>query len=92
MAREHIKKSHKIFVCLVLTLGALALVAPFVKSCFDLGKPTIGAVVAFGVGGPLLIGLGSLFVGGVLMLISLCLSFPGGSARWRIAQNDAHDL
>ena len=40
----------------------------FVKSCFDLGKKDAGDTVIFGVGGPLVIGLGALLLGIPLML------------------------
>jgi amino acid transporter len=51
-------------------LGALIMVALFVKSCFDLAKPGAGKTVILGVGGPLVIGLGALLFGLVLMVLA----------------------
>jgi amino acid transporter len=50
--------------------GGLVLFALFIKSCFDLGKKTAGSTVIFGIGGPLVIGLGALLLGLPLMLLS----------------------
>jgi hypothetical protein len=41
----------------------------FVKSCIDLGRAHAGSTTFFGVGSPLVIGLGFLALGGVLMAI-----------------------
>ncbi len=50
-------------------LGAVILTALFIKSCFDLGKANAGSTVIFGIGGPLVIGLGAILVGIPLMLL-----------------------
>jgi hypothetical protein len=51
------------------TVGGLILFALFIKSCFDLGKTSAGSTVIFGVGGPLVIGLGALLLGIPFMLL-----------------------
>ena len=50
-------------------LGGIMLGAIFVKSCFDLRKADAGSTTYFGLGSPLVIGLGFLLLGPVLMLI-----------------------
>lgn len=50
-------------------LGALILTALFVKSCFDLGRTGAGSTVIFGIGGPLVIGLGAILIGVPVMLL-----------------------
>ena len=50
-------------------VGGIMLGAIFVKSCFDLGKADAGSTTYFGLGSPLVIGLGFLLLGPVLMLI-----------------------
>ena len=57
------------FIGLAPLLGALILTALFIKSCFDLGKTDSGSTVIFGIGGPLVIGLGAILLGIPLMLI-----------------------
>ena len=59
-----------VFVGILPGLGALCMVALFVKSCFELAKPSAGTTVIFGIGGPLVIGLGALLLGFVLMLLA----------------------
>jgi hypothetical protein len=59
-----------LFIGVLPALGALTVVWLFVKSCFDLAKPSAGATVILGVGGPLVIGLGALIVGVVLMVFA----------------------
>jgi hypothetical protein len=49
-------------------LGFASLAYLFVKSCIELGKVNAGSTVIFGVGGPLVIGLGGLLLGFVFML------------------------
>jgi amino acid transporter len=61
-------------------LGALAMAALFVKSCFSLAKPDSGSTTLLGVGGPLVIGLGALALGGVLMVLAQ-LALPGFFTR-----------
>jgi hypothetical protein len=46
------------------------LTALFIKSCFDLAKTNSGSTVIFGVGGPLVIGLGALLIGIPFMLLA----------------------
>ncbi len=52
------------------TAGGLILFALFIKSCFDLGKTSSGSTVIFGIGGPLVIGLGALIIGIPFMLLA----------------------
>jgi amino acid transporter len=68
--RREIFKSAKnfLFIGLLPATGATVLAALFIKSCFDLGKKDAGDTVIFGVGGPLVIGLGALVLGIPLML------------------------
>jgi amino acid transporter len=69
--REIFKSAKNFFLIGVLPLtGALVLFALFIKSCFDLGKKSAGSTVIFGLGGPLVIGLGALLLGLPLMLLS----------------------
>jgi amino acid transporter len=50
-------------------IGGLMLAGIFIKSCFDLGKADAGSTTYFGIGSPLVIGLGFLLLGPVLMLV-----------------------
>ena len=50
-------------------LGALTLLWVFVRSCIDLGRADAGSTTYFGIGSPLVIGLGFLLMGVVLMAI-----------------------
>ena len=71
--RRELLRSLKTFLLIGVgpTLGGLMLAAIFVKSCFDLSKPenSESGDSWFGVGPPLVIGLGFLLLGGVLMLL-----------------------
>jgi amino acid transporter len=69
--RRELLKSAKnfFFIGLAPLLGAVILTALFIKSCFDLGKTDAGSTVIFGVGGPLVIGLGALVLGIPFMLL-----------------------
>jgi amino acid transporter len=49
--------------------GGAVLLFVFVRSCIDLGRAHAGSTTYFGVGSPLVIGLGFLALGGVLMAI-----------------------
>jgi amino acid transporter len=49
--------------------GGAVLLFVFVRSCIDLGRANAGSTTYFGVGSPLVIGLGFLVLGGVLMMI-----------------------
>jgi hypothetical protein len=51
-----------------LTGGAILLYV-FARSCVDLGRADAGSTTFFGIGSPLVIGLGFLVLGGVLMAI-----------------------
>jgi amino acid transporter len=68
--RRELTKSVKNFVYIgVLPLvGFISLGYLFVRSCIDLGKTDAGSTVIFGVGGPLVIGLGGLLLGVLLMI------------------------
>jgi amino acid transporter len=67
--RELTKSARNFFYIGVLPLlGALSLTYVFIRSCFDLGKVDAGTTTIFGIGGPLVIGLGSLLIGVVLMI------------------------
>jgi amino acid transporter len=68
--RRHIFDSAKnfVFIGVLPLLGSAILAALFVKSCVDLGRTNSGDTVIFGVGGPLVIGLGALLLGVPLML------------------------
>ena len=63
------------------TLGGLMLAAIFVKSCYDLSKPenSESGDSWFGLGPPLVIGLGFLLIGVVLMVLSR-IEHPSSSA------------
>ncbi|MCW2990296.1 MAG: amino acid transporter [Solirubrobacterales bacterium] len=50
-------------------LGGLMLLGVFVKSCHDLAAKDAGSTTIFGLGSPLVIGIGFLLLGPVLMLI-----------------------
>jgi amino acid transporter len=50
-------------------VGGLMLAGIFIKSCFDLSKADAGSTTYFGIGSPLVIGLGFLLLGPVLMLV-----------------------
>src|SRR5436190_7513545 len=71
--RRELFRSLKTFVLvgLVPLLGALILTAVFIKSCVDLSDPENSASGDswFGIGPPLIIGLGFLIFGAVLMVI-----------------------
>jgi hypothetical protein len=49
--------------------GGAVLLFVFGRSCIDLGRANAGSTTYFGVGSPLVIGLGFLALGGVLMAI-----------------------
>jgi amino acid transporter len=49
--------------------GGAILLFVFVRSCIDLGRADAGSTTYFGIGSPLVIGLGFLAVGAVLMVI-----------------------
>jgi amino acid transporter len=68
--RRELGKSVKnaVYIGVLPFLGFLSLGYLFVKSCIELGKTDSGSTVIFGVGGPLVIGLGGLLLGVVLML------------------------
>jgi amino acid transporter len=70
--RRHIFDSVRnfFFIGVAPTLGGLILFALFIKSCFDLGKTDSGSTVIFGIGGPLVIGLGALLIGIPFMLLA----------------------
>jgi hypothetical protein len=71
--RRELFHSQKTFVSVGLLplLGALILIAVFIKSCVDLSDPENSASGDswFGIGPPLIIGLGFLIFGAVLMVI-----------------------
>jgi amino acid transporter len=69
--RELFNSAKNFFLIGVLpTLGGLILLALFIKSCFDLGRTNAGDTVIFGIGGPLVIGLGALLIGIPFMLLA----------------------
>ncbi len=76
--RRELLRSAKnfLFIGVLPTAGGVILFALFIKSCFDLGKKSAGSTVIFGIGGPLVIGLGALVVG--LPLMFLC--------QWKLPQ------
>jgi hypothetical protein len=71
--RHRLTESVKSFLLIGVgpTLGGLMLTAIFVKSCYDLSKPenSESGDSWFGLGPPLVIGLGFLLLGVVLMLV-----------------------
>ena len=69
--RRELTKSLKnfLYIGVMPVLGGLMLTYVFVKSCSDLSKKDAGSTVIFGVGGPLVIGLGGLLLGVVLMYL-----------------------
>jgi amino acid transporter len=50
-------------------VGGAILAFVFIRSCFDLGRADAGSTTYFGIGSPLVIGLGFLLVGVILMVI-----------------------
>jgi amino acid transporter len=67
--RELFKSARNLFYIGVLPLlGAISLTYIFGRSLWDFAKPDSGAIKVFGVGGPLVIGLGGLLVGVLLMI------------------------
>ena len=50
-------------------VGGIMLAAIFIKSCYDLSKADAGSTTYFGLGSPLVIGIGFLLLGPVLMII-----------------------
>jgi amino acid transporter len=68
--RELTKSAKNFFYIGVLPfLGFASLGYLFVRSCIDLGRTGSGETVIFGIGGPLVIGLGGLLLGVVFMII-----------------------
>jgi amino acid transporter len=69
--RRELTKSAKNFVYIGVLpfLGFVSLTYLFFKSCFELGKKDAGSTVIFGVGGPLVIGLGGLAIGIIFMIL-----------------------
>ncbi|CAD5997884.1 APC family permease [Agreia sp. COWG] len=62
-------------------VGGVILTAAFVQSAVDMFDPDYGYTVLFGVGGVFVIGVGSLFVGAVIMII--WFFFPRAKAFYR---------
>jgi amino acid transporter len=56
------------YVGLLPLIGAVSLTYVFFRSCVDLGKADAGEMTVFGIGGPLVIGLGGLLLGVALMI------------------------
>ncbi|MGO9750945.1 MAG: APC family permease [Solirubrobacteraceae bacterium] len=70
------------FIGVLPVVGGIILFALFVKSCFDLVKTSSGSTVIFGLGGPFVIGLGSLLLG--IPFMFLCQwRLPGGFFKRR---------
>jgi amino acid transporter len=69
--RHELTKSARNFwlVGVAPLLGGVILIAIFVKSCVDLSADDAGSTTYFGLGSPLVIGLGFLLLGPVLMAI-----------------------
>jgi hypothetical protein len=71
---------------LLVGLGAFVsrsiLLFVFLRSCFDFGRADAGSTTYFGVGSPLVIGLGFLLVGAVL-IVSLAGRRAPGVRPWR---------
>lgn len=67
--RRELLKSVKnfLFVGVLPGVGALAMLSLLIMSCFEFDKQGTAAMFLFGVGGPLVIGLGALVLGLVLM-------------------------
>jgi amino acid transporter len=67
--RRELFKSVKnfIYIGLLPFIGFVSLAYIFVRSCSDLSKADAGETTVFGVGGPLVIGLGGLLLGVILM-------------------------
>jgi hypothetical protein len=57
-------------------VGGSILLFVFVRSCFDLGRADAGSTTYFGIGSPLVIGLGFLLVGAVLMVLWRAAGHP----------------
>ncbi|MEA2270260.1 MAG: hypothetical protein QOC64_2870 [Solirubrobacteraceae bacterium] len=68
--RELTKSARNFFLVGVAPfLGGLILLAVFVKSCVDLSRSDAGSASYFGIGSPLVIGIGFLLMGPVLMAL-----------------------
>ncbi|MEY2533726.1 MAG: hypothetical protein QOF29_1636 [bacterium] len=68
--RELTKSARNFFLVGVAPfLGGLILLAVFVKSCVDLSRSDAGSATYFGIGSPLVIGIGFLLMGPVLMAL-----------------------
>lgn len=69
--RRELRKSVKnfIYIGVLPMLGALSLAYIFIRSCSDLSKADAGETKVFGIGGPLVIGIGGLLLGVVLMFL-----------------------
>jgi amino acid transporter len=71
-------------------LGGLMLLGVFGKSCYDLSKADAGSTTIFGLGSPLIIGIGFLLLGPVLMLLWRFEGYPALEGRrlvWRNRSN-----
>jgi amino acid transporter len=75
-----------VFVGALPALGAVSMVILFVKAAIDLAKPDAGTTVVFGIGGPLVIGIGALLVGAILMVLAR-YAFPAFFAQKWSANN-----
>jgi amino acid transporter len=66
-------------------VGGSILMFVFVRSCFDLGRADAGSTTYFGVGSPLVIGLGFLLLGAILMVVWRAAGHPEFFRRRREA-------
>jgi amino acid transporter len=58
------------------TVGGAILLFVFLRSCLDLGRADAGSTTYFGVGSPLVIGLGFLVLGAILMVVWRAAGHP----------------
>jgi amino acid transporter len=70
-------------------VGGAILLFVFVRSCFELGRADAGSTTYFGIGSPLVIGLGFLLVGAVLMVVWRAAGHPEFFRRKPEAANQA---
>ena len=72
-------------------LGGLMLLGAFLDACYNYAQPSYGATTIFGIGGVFVIGIGSLLLGGVLMLVCR-LTAPAFFRGETLPRRGAHDF
>jgi len=72
-------------------LGGLLLLGAFLDACYNYAQPDYGKTTIFGIGGVFVIGIGSLLVGGVLMIVYRLVAPPFFRGE-TLPRRGAHDL